>query len=65
MIKSKRMKWTGHVACMAERRAAYRFSVGKPDGERLHGKPRRRSKYNIKTDFQEVPSKVMEWIRLP
>jgi len=49
---------------MAEKTAAYRFSVGKLDGERLHGKPRRRWKYNIKTDFQEVRSIVMDWIDL-
>jgi len=64
VIKSKRMKWTGHVTCMAERRIAYRFSVGKSDGERLHGKPWRRWKNNIKTDFQGVRSRVMEWIDL-
>ena len=64
VIKSERMKRTEHVTCMAERRAAYRFGVGKPGGERLRGKPRRRLKYNIKTDFQGLPSRVMEWIDL-
>ena len=64
VIKSKRMKWTGHVTCMVERRAAYRFSVGKLDRERLHEKLRRRWKYNTKKDFPEVVSRIMEWIDL-
>jgi len=57
VVKSIRMKWTGHVACMGERRAAYRFWAGKPDGESLHGKPRRRWKDKY---FQELRSRVME-----
>jgi hypothetical protein len=64
VIKPKRMKWTEHVTCMAGIGAAYRFSVGKPDGEKLHEKPRRRWKYNIKTDFQEMRSRIMDWIDL-
>jgi len=41
MIKS-RMRWAGHVACMKERKGAYRVSVGKPEGKRLLGRPRLR-----------------------
>jgi hypothetical protein len=42
MIKSRRMRWTGHVARMGEKRNAYRILVGKPEGERPLGRPRRR-----------------------
>jgi hypothetical protein len=38
MIKSRRMKWEGHVACMREVRNAYRILVGKPKGKRLLGR---------------------------
>jgi hypothetical protein len=42
MIKSRRMKWAGHVARMGEMRNAYRILVGKPEGKRPLGRPRRR-----------------------
>jgi len=42
VIKSRRMRWTGHVARMGERRVVYRVSVGKPGGKRPLGRPRRR-----------------------
>ena len=42
VIKSRRMKWAGHVACMGEERGVYRVLVGKPEGRRLLGRPRRR-----------------------
>jgi hypothetical protein len=42
MIKSRRMRWAGHVARMGEKRNAYRILVGKPEGKRLLGRPRRR-----------------------
>jgi hypothetical protein len=54
MIKSRRMRWMGHVARMGERRIAYRVSVRKPEGKRQLGKPMRRRKDNIKIDLQEV-----------
>jgi hypothetical protein len=41
-IKSRRMRWAGHVARMGEGRKEYRVLVGKPEGKRLLGKPRRR-----------------------
>jgi len=41
-IKSRRMRWVVHVACMKERRAVYRVLVGKPEGKRPLGRPRRR-----------------------
>jgi hypothetical protein len=41
-LKSRRMRWLGHVACMGERRGAYRVMVGKAEGEGPLGRPRRR-----------------------
>jgi hypothetical protein len=48
MIKSRRMRWAGHVARMGEKRNAYRILVGNPEGKRLLGRPRRRLENNIK-----------------
>jgi hypothetical protein len=42
-IKSRRMRWVGHMACMGEEREVYRVLVGKPEGKRPLGRPRRRS----------------------
>jgi len=64
MIKSSRMRWTGHVARMGERRGVYRVLVGKPDRKRPLGRPRRRWEDNIKMDLQEVGCGGMDWIRL-
>ena len=58
VIKSRRMRWVGHVACMGERGGAYRVLVGKPEGKRPLGRPRHRWEDNIKMDLQEV-----EWRR--
>jgi hypothetical protein len=54
VIKSKRMKWAGHVARMGEGRDAYRVLVGRPEGKRLLGKPRRSWEDNIKMDLGEI-----------
>jgi hypothetical protein len=54
IIKSRRMRWAGHVARMKEKRNAYRLLVGKPGGKRSLGRPRRRWVDNIKKDFGEV-----------
>jgi len=54
VIKSKRMRKTGHVAFMGKRRGVYRILVGKPEGKRPLGRPRRRWEDNIKMDLQEV-----------
>jgi len=64
VIKSRRMKWAGHVARMGEERVVYRFLVGKPEGRRPLRKPRRRWVNNIRTDLQEVVCGYMDWIGL-
>jgi hypothetical protein len=51
VIKSRRLRWAGHVARMGVRRGAYRILVRKSDGKRPLGKPRHRRKYNIEMDF--------------
>ena len=54
VIKSRRMRWAGHVARMGEERGAYRVLVGKPEGKRPLGRPRCRWVGNIMMDLQEV-----------
>jgi hypothetical protein len=54
VIKSRRMRWALHVACVGERRVVYRILVGKPERKRLLRRPRRRWEDNIKIDIQEV-----------
>jgi hypothetical protein len=51
-MKSKRMRWTGHIARMGEKRIAYRNLVGKPEGKRPLGIPRRRWDDNIRMDLE-------------
>jgi hypothetical protein len=53
MIKSRRMRWTWHVARLGENRNEYRIMVGKPEGKRLLGRNRRRWEDTIKMDFGE------------
>ena len=55
-----RMRWAGHVARVGEGREVYRVLVGKPEGKRPLGRPRRRSEDNIKMDRQEVGCGVMD-----
>jgi len=64
VIKSRRMRWAGHVARMAERRCVNRILVGKPEGNKLLGKPRCRWKDNTEMDLQEVGCGDMDWIEL-
>jgi len=64
VIKSRRMRWAGHVARMGEERGVYRVLVWKPEGKRPLGKPRRRWVDNIRTDHQEVGCGYMDWIGL-
>jgi hypothetical protein len=62
MIKSRRMRWAGHVARMGEKRNAYRILVGKQEGKRHLGRPRRRWVDNIKIDLREIGWDGMYWI---
>jgi len=62
VIKSRKMRWAGHVARMGEKRGLYRVLVGKPEGKRPLGRPRRRWDDNIKMDLQEVGCGGMDWI---
>jgi hypothetical protein len=64
VIKSRRMRWTGHVARMGERRGVYRVLVGKAEGKRPLGRNRRRWEDNIKIDLQEVGGGGVDWIEL-
>ena len=64
VIKSRRMRWAGHVACMGEERGVYRVLVGKPEGKRPLGRPRRRWVDNIMMDLQEVGCGYVDWIGL-
>ena len=64
VIKSRRMRWAGHMARMGEERGVYRVLVGKPEGRRPLGRPRRRWVYNIRMDLQEVGCGYMDWIGL-
>jgi len=64
VIKSTRMRWVGHVACMGEERGVYRALVGTPEGRRPLGRPRRRWVDNIRMDLQEVGCGYMDWIGL-
>jgi hypothetical protein len=54
IMKARRMRWAGHVARMWEKRNAYRLLVGKPEGTRPVGRPRRRWLDNIRMDLVEV-----------
>jgi hypothetical protein len=64
IIKSRRMRWAGHVARMREKRNAYRILVGKPEGKRPLGRHRRRWEDNSRTDLREVGWGGMDWIDL-
>jgi hypothetical protein len=64
VIKWRRMRWAGHVARMGEERGVYSVLVGKPEGRRPLGRPRRRWVSNIRMDLQEVGCRYMDWIGL-
>ncbi|KAJ4426768.1 hypothetical protein ANN_26567 [Periplaneta americana] len=63
-IKSRRLRWAGHVARMGDSRNAYRVLVGRPEGKRPLGRPRRRWEDNIKMDLREVGYDGRDWINL-
>jgi hypothetical protein len=65
VIKSRRIRWAGHVARMGKKRSVYRVVVWKLEGKRPLWRPRRRWQDNIKMDLQEVGCGSMDWIELP
>ena len=64
VIKWRRMRWAGHVARRGEERGMCRVLVGKPEGKRPLGRPRRRRVDNIRMDLQEVGCGYMDWTGL-
>jgi len=64
LIKSRRMRWAEHVARMGERRGVYKVLVGKPQGRRLLGRPRRRWEDNISMDLREVGCGCVDWMEI-
>jgi hypothetical protein len=63
-IKSRRVWWAGHVARIREERKVYRVLVGKPEGKRPLGRPRRRWDDGIRMDVREIGWGSVEWIQL-
>jgi hypothetical protein len=63
-VKSRRMRWVGHVARMGEERKLYNVLVGKPEGKRPLGRPRRRWEDGIRMDLREIDLGGVDWIRL-
>ena len=64
VIKSRRMRWAGNVACMEEGRGVHKILVGKPEGKRPLRRPRRRWEDNIKMDLEEVGRDSGDWVEL-
>jgi hypothetical protein len=64
VIKSRRMRWAGHVACIGEGRGVYRVLVGRFEGKRPLGRPKRRWEDNIKMDLREIGIDGANWIQL-
>ena len=64
VVKLRRMRWAGHVACLRQGRGVYRVLVGKPHGKRPLGRPRHRWEDNIEMDLQEVGRCCGDWMEL-
>jgi hypothetical protein len=64
VMKSRRIRWVGHVTCMGQGRGMYRVLVGKPEGKRPLGRPWCRWEDNIKMDLQAVGYEDMDWMKL-
>jgi hypothetical protein len=63
-IKSRRMRWAGHVARMREERNVYRVLMEKPEGKRPLGRPRRRWEDEIRMDLREIRWVSVDWIQV-
>ena len=64
VVKSRRLRWAGHVACMEEGRGVRKVLVGKPQGKRPFERPRHRWEDNIKMDLEEVGRGCGDWMEL-
>jgi len=64
VVKSRSMRWAGHVARMGQERGVYRVLVAKPEGKRPLGRPRRRWDDNIKMNLQEVGGGCGDWMEM-
>jgi hypothetical protein len=64
VIKLRRMRWAGHVACMGKGRSVYRVLAGRPKGKRQLGRPRCRWEDKIKLDLREIVIDGVNWIQL-
>jgi len=64
VVKSRRIRWAGHVARMGDGRGVHRVLVGKSEGKGPMGRPRRRWEDNIKMDLQEVGGACGDWMEL-
>jgi hypothetical protein len=64
VVKSRKMRWAGNVAHMGEGRGVYRVLVGRPEGKRPLGRPRRRWEDNIKLDLKGIGIDAANWIQL-
>jgi hypothetical protein len=63
-VRSRRMRWAGHVARMGEERKMYKVLVGKPEGKRPLGRPKRRWEDGVRMDLREIGLVSVDWIRL-
>ena len=62
VIKSRILRWVGHVARMEEARSAFKILTGKPTGKRALGRPRRRWEDNIRMDLEEIGINAGNWV---
>ena len=62
VLRSRRLRWTGHVARMEEGRSALKILTGKPTGKRPLGRPRHRWEDNIRMDLKETGIEARNWI---
>ena len=62
VIKSRRLRWAGHVARMEEGRCVFNILTGKPTGNRALGRPRRRWEDNIRMDLEEIGINAGNWV---
>jgi hypothetical protein len=64
VIKSRKLRWIGHIVCMREMRNAYSILVGKPEGKGPLRRPRHRWEGNIKMDLRKIGWEGVDWMHL-